>query len=146
MNTPGPSRHGSDGPSGRGLRPGELAGLQIDDGLVEQHELTLRDRPRSSSRARQALRGVLHRRLERDHPIAARVVRDRPRQLGVSQQADRVLAGPDSRRHAEADRQMERPLTGGHRLAEGGQDPVGHDAPIFRRRIAVEQHTELVPA
>jgi hypothetical protein len=41
---------------------------------------------------------------------------------------------------------MERSLTDGHRLAENGQDPVGHDAPVFRRRIAVEQHTELVAA
>ncbi len=144
---------GTEPPTGRmvpadeGFRPGEFAGLQIDDGLVEQDELTLRDRPAEFGLELDlALRGLLHRRLERDHLIAARDARDRPCQLGVSQQADRVGARLEARRHAEADREMERPLTRGHRLAEGGQDPVGHNAPIFRRRIAIEQHAELVPA
>jgi len=79
MNTPG-----TEPPTGRmvpadeGFRAGELAGLQIDDGLVEQDELTLRDRPAEFGLELDlALRGLLHRRLERD-PSDRRPRRARP--------------------------------------------------------------------
>ena len=130
------------------LDPGDLAGPQVDLGLVVEPELVARERPPEVVVEGEPLGGAQsHAVLEDLVAVLAPPFRLVHRHVRVAQQvlAPRGTPVPTPpERDPDARRRVEVPPCNAHRRVEGGRDPGRHRPDLLRAGGVLQEHGELV--